>query len=133
MKIFVTGASGFVGGAFTSAAVKSGHAVIAMARSEKSAQAVAARGATPVRCELGKVARKDHSHASSADDSNSHARFLCSGCAGPAEFQEGSMPFSNFGSAGFISSHGCASDVHTSVLGLNQLGSSRLPALITAN
>src|SRR5215213_5771340 len=55
MKIFVTGASGFVGGAFTSAAVKSGHVVVAMARSEKSAQAVASRGATPVRCELGKV------------------------------------------------------------------------------
>ncbi len=55
MKIFVTGASGFVGGAFTSAAVKAGHSVVAMARSEKSAQTVAARGATPMRCELGRV------------------------------------------------------------------------------
>lgn len=55
MKIFVTGASGFVGGAFTVAAVAAGHTVLAMARSDKSAQAVTARGATPVRSELGKV------------------------------------------------------------------------------
>lgn len=41
--------------------------------------------------------------------------------------------FSNFGSAGFIWSHGCASDVHTSTSGLNQLGSSRLAVLIAAN
>src|SRR5436190_8387193 len=41
--------------------------------------------------------------------------------------------FSNFGSAGFIWSHGCASDVHTSTCGLNQLGSSRLAVLIATN
>jgi nucleoside-diphosphate-sugar epimerase len=64
MKIFVTGASGFVGGAFTVAAVKSGHVVLAMARSDRSAQAVAARGATPVRCELGKV---DAAHVAGCD------------------------------------------------------------------
>lgn len=55
MKIFVTGASGFVGGAFTRAAVKAGHDVLAMARSEKSARTVEALGAKAVRCELGKV------------------------------------------------------------------------------
>ena len=38
--------------------------------------------------------------------------------------------FSNFRRAGFIWSHVCASDVHTSTCGLNQLGSSRLAALI---
>ena len=38
--------------------------------------------------------------------------------------------FSNFGNAGFIWSHGCASDVHTSTCGLNQLGSSKLAVLI---
>jgi hypothetical protein len=38
--------------------------------------------------------------------------------------------FSNFGNAEFIWSHGCASDVHTSTCGLNQLGSSKLAVLI---
>src|SRR5437868_6290718 len=32
--------------------------------------------------------------------------------------------------SGFMWSHGCASDVHTSTCGLNQLGSSRLAVLI---
>src|SRR5215471_8735679 len=41
--------------------------------------------------------------------------------------------FSNFGNAGFIWSHGCASNVHTSTCGLNQLGSSKLAALIPTN
>src|SRR4029453_3081343 len=38
--------------------------------------------------------------------------------------------FSNFGNAEFSSSHGCASDIHVSISGLNQLGSSRLAVLI---
>jgi hypothetical protein len=37
---------------------------------------------------------------------------------------------SYLGNAGFILSHGCASDVHTSICRLNQLGSSRLAVLI---
>src|SRR6478672_9782076 len=41
--------------------------------------------------------------------------------------------FSNFGNVGFIWSHGCASDVHTSTCGLNQLGSSKLAVLIATN
>jgi len=72
---------------------------------------------------LGEVARKYPSHASSADDSNSHVDALS---------PDGGY-FSNFGNAGFSRSHGCASDVHTSTCGLNQLGSSRLAVLIAAN
>ena len=41
--------------------------------------------------------------------------------------------FSNFVNVGFIWSHGCASDVHTSICGSNQLGSSRLPDRIATN
>jgi hypothetical protein len=37
---------------------------------------------------------------------------------------------SYLGNAGFIWSHGCASDVHTSICRLNQLGSSKLATLI---
>lgn len=51
-RIFVTGASGFVGGAATKAFVTNGHDVRAMSRSEKSDAAIRAMGATPVRCDL---------------------------------------------------------------------------------
>lgn len=58
MRIFVTGASGFVGGHFTEAFSKE-HEVLALARSEKSAAAVARFGARPVRGELGGVRAED--------------------------------------------------------------------------
>jgi nucleoside-diphosphate-sugar epimerase len=54
MNIFVTGASGFVGGAFAKA-VAGRHAVTAMSRSEKSDAKIAATGAMPVRCTLDDV------------------------------------------------------------------------------
>jgi nucleoside-diphosphate-sugar epimerase len=59
MQIFVTGASGFVGGAATRRLVADGHRVRAMARSEQSAQAVRALGAEPVRCDLETVRGAD--------------------------------------------------------------------------
>ncbi len=52
MKIFVTGASGFVGGAVAEAAVKRGDEVVAMSRSERSDDKIRALGAEPVRCSL---------------------------------------------------------------------------------
>ncbi len=55
MRIFITGASGFVGGHTTEALLAAGHEVLAMARSDRSARAVSGFGATPVRCELGAV------------------------------------------------------------------------------
>ncbi len=54
MKIFLTGGSGFVGGAVASA-LTAEHRVVAMARSEESAAKIVSRGAEPVRCELGAV------------------------------------------------------------------------------
>lgn len=54
MNIFITGASGFVGGAFVKAA-KDRHTLTAMSRSEKSDAKIAGAGAAPVRCSLDDV------------------------------------------------------------------------------
>ncbi|MCE9524070.1 MAG: NAD-dependent epimerase/dehydratase family protein [Alphaproteobacteria bacterium] len=54
MKLFITGASGFVGGAYVKAHAKD-HEILAMSRSEKSDAAIKTLGATPVRSALGDV------------------------------------------------------------------------------
>lgn len=54
-RIFVTGGSGFVGGAAIRHFVARGDDVRAMSRSEKSDAAIKALGATPVRCDLENV------------------------------------------------------------------------------
>ncbi|MBF7731316.1 NAD-dependent epimerase/dehydratase family protein [Pseudomonas sp. N040] len=55
MKIFITGASGFVGGAATRRLVAAGHEVHAMSRSPKSDALISQLGAEPVRCDLDDV------------------------------------------------------------------------------
>ena len=57
MKIFITGASGFVGGAAAKSLSKS-HTVLAMSRTERSDAGIKACGAEPVRCALGSVDAK---------------------------------------------------------------------------
>lgn len=54
MNIFITGASGFVGGAFAKA-VAGRHTLTAMSRGEKSDAKIAGLGAAPVRCDLDDV------------------------------------------------------------------------------
>ena len=51
MRIFITGASGFIGGAIAEA-MASDHEVFAMSRSDKSDLRIKEWGATPVRCDL---------------------------------------------------------------------------------
>lgn len=58
MKIFITGASGFVGGHIVRR-LSNQYQFLAMARSENSAQKVEEYGATAVKCELGSV-KKEH-------------------------------------------------------------------------
>lgn len=55
MKIFITGASGFVGGAAAKYLSANGHEVLAMSRSASSDETIRSLGATPVRSSLGEV------------------------------------------------------------------------------
>lgn len=52
MKIFVTGASGFIGSAIVRELTGAGHQVIGLARSEKSAKAISDTGAEPLHGDL---------------------------------------------------------------------------------
>ncbi|EMJ53176.1 NADH(P)-binding protein, PF13460 domain protein [Leptospira interrogans serovar Valbuzzi str. Duyster] len=54
MKIFITGASGFVGEATTRTLSKK-HTILAMSRSEKTDLVISNAGGKPVRCELNSV------------------------------------------------------------------------------
>lgn len=62
MKLFITGASGFIGGAIAKS-LSQNHHVKAMARSEISARKIAALGATPVICDLNTVTEGDLQHS----------------------------------------------------------------------
>ncbi len=55
MRIFVTGASGFVGGAATRTLVSLGHEVVAMSRSHESDALILELGGKPLRCDLATI------------------------------------------------------------------------------
>ncbi len=58
MKLFVTGASGFVGGAVLKQ-LASQHALVAMSRTIESDKKITALGGIPIRCQLGEVSATD--------------------------------------------------------------------------
>jgi nucleoside-diphosphate-sugar epimerase len=58
MRIFITGASGFIGGAIAKALAPD-HEVLAMSRREESDRSIEALGARPVRCDLENLRAED--------------------------------------------------------------------------
>jgi len=59
VNIFITGASGYVGGAAARPLAADRHRIRAMSRSSSSDQKIRAIGAEPVRCDLDKVIAAD--------------------------------------------------------------------------
>src|SRR5687768_7297053 len=71
MRVFLTGGSGYVGGAVLEAFVRAGHRVDALVRNSEKAAEVQARGATPVLGDLSQPA--SYRDAAAAADGIVHA------------------------------------------------------------
>src|SRR5256885_16931544 len=73
MRIFLTGATGYIGGAVLDALVKAGHDVTALVRDNEKARRVGKRGAHPI---IGNLADSEsYKAASDAQDGYVHAAF----------------------------------------------------------
>jgi nucleoside-diphosphate-sugar epimerase len=82
MRIFLTGATGYIGAAVLDALVRGGHDVTALVRNNEKARAVARRGAHPV---IGNLAEPDSFRAAAdAQDGYVHAAFDARSGRGPA-------------------------------------------------
>lgn len=73
MRIFVTGAAGFIGSALVRELVAAGHQVVGLTRSEAGARTLTAAGAQPLLADLSDRARL--SEAASAADAVAHLAF----------------------------------------------------------
>lgn len=73
MRIFLTGATGYVGGAVLDALVRGGHTVTALVRDQQKAARVAARGGQPVIGNLGEP--ESYKAAVAAQDGYIHAAY----------------------------------------------------------
>ena len=82
MRIFLTGATGYIGGAVLDALVRGGHDVTALVRTNEKAKRVGKRGAHPV---IGNLADPDSFRgAAEAQDGYVHTAFDYSASGGPA-------------------------------------------------
>lgn len=81
MRIFLTGATGYIGGAVLDALVRAGHDVTALVRTNEKAKRVAKRGAHPV---VGSLADSESFRgAAEAQDGYVHTAFDYSASGGP--------------------------------------------------
>src|SRR3982074_1665311 len=82
MRIFLTGATGYIGAAVLDALVRGGHDVTALVRNKDKARSVAKRGAHPV---IGNLAEPESFRASAdAQDGYVHAAYDTRSGRGPA-------------------------------------------------
>jgi nucleoside-diphosphate-sugar epimerase len=82
MRIFLTGATGYIGAAVLDALVRGGHDVTALVRNNEKARGVAKRGAHPV---IGSLADLDSFRgAAEAQDGYVHTAFDSSAAGGPS-------------------------------------------------
>jgi nucleoside-diphosphate-sugar epimerase len=82
MRIFLTGATGYIGGAVFDALVRAGHDVTALVRDNEKASRVASRGGRPV---VGNLADPEsYSAAADAQDGYIHTAFDAASGRGPA-------------------------------------------------
>ena len=82
MRIFLTGATGYIGGAVLDALVRGSHVVTALVRNNEKAARVAARGARPV---IGNLGEPDsYRAAADAQDGYVHTAFDAVSGRGPA-------------------------------------------------
>src|SRR5262245_61896780 len=82
MRIFLTGATGYIGGAVLDALVRGGHDVTALVRDNAKAARVASRGARPVVGNIG--ATESYRAAADAQDGYIHTAFDAAPGRGPA-------------------------------------------------
>src|SRR5476651_1911297 len=82
MRIFLTGATGYIGAAVLDALVRGGHDITALVRDNEKARRVAKRGGRPV---IGNLAEPDSFRGSAdAQDGYIHTAFDSSSGRGPA-------------------------------------------------
>ena len=82
MRIFLTGATGYIGAAVLDALVRGGHDVTALVRNNEKARSVAKRGAHPV---IGNLAEPESFHAAAdAQDGYVHAAYDTRSGRGPS-------------------------------------------------
>src|SRR5207244_13505566 len=82
MRIFLTGATGYIGNAVLDALVRAGHDVTALVRTNEKARRVSKRGAYPV---IGNLAEPDsYRSAAEAQDGYIHTAFDSRSGRGPA-------------------------------------------------
>jgi nucleoside-diphosphate-sugar epimerase len=82
MRVFLTGATGYIGGAVLDALVRGGHDVTALVRDGQKARRVARRGARPVVGNLGEP--ESYVAAAEAQDGYVHAAYDAASGRGPA-------------------------------------------------